>query len=298
MPVLKALALSLLGLLFTNAAQAQDLPQIPEQFRGFWAIPSCEAPEVVYVTLGGADLYIDMLSEEASLSVITDSFSYKGWTVVVPDTPDSFWMLKELADGGVIDAYPMYPTEEERAADPNVWEPDPYNINLARIEVSDEPLLSCDTLPSEFWAVHGEGLAFFEAFDAASRTCGGGAPCFKALFDIFDVTGDGSLGRAELARAARMIGYAVIFQDDFYYSFEDLAQGQGAGVVAGIAGAEILLRNFDYNDDQTLSLEELMLNREQILLADFQLSFLMLREGSGIGRAVMEGVDDLDDILR
>lgn len=298
MHFLKTTATAITGLFVSTLAHAQDLPQIPQEFHGYWAVPSCQEPEIVYVTFGGADLYIDIMSEEASLSVISDSFSYKGWTVVVPDYPENFWMLKKNADGTVTDAYPIYPTDEERATNPDVWEPDPYNINLARIDSSMEPLLPCDSLPPSFWALHGEGLAFFKAFDAASRDCSGEASCFQALFDIFDVTKDGSLGRAELARAARMIGYLMVFRDDFYYSLEELAQGQGVGVVVGIAGAEILLRNYDYNDDQAISLNELLLDRQQILAEDFQLSFKMLRDSSEVGELVMEGADTLEDILR
>ncbi|WP_043340986.1 hypothetical protein [Belnapia moabensis] len=63
----------------------------------------------------------------------------------------------------------------------------------------------CEAVPPEVALLHGEGVAVMAALEHAEAACGGAdtAGCFGAVVAQADVSGDGRLTRAELARLAR-----------------------------------------------------------------------------------------------
>ena len=79
-----------------------------------------------------------------------------------------------------------------------------------------DDLKRCDRLPGQYYAFFGEAIAVFQSFDEVQSRCDGDSAqrCVRAIFELFDVSGDDRLSRAEIGRALRagafFFGYEVI----------------------------------------------------------------------------------------
>lgn len=277
--------------------QAAD-PMIPERFQGIFATPTCEDPEYIYGTLGGAEVFFDRVDGGASLSIVTDVLIEGDWTVVVPDDPSSYWLLRFDSDGRMEVGYPLWPSDEELAANPDLGDPDPYDIDVGRIEIDPETPVPCETLPPDISAAHGEGYAFLFALDDIARDCGAKGDCLDRLFAHFDVSRDLRLNRAEIARAVRGFAYVSVYGSDYYYETKDFAGAFALAALIGPGASELLLRNFDYNDDDAVSLDELLLDRPGLRAADFPLSMRMLSEDDELSEGLRDAIEDLGRTLR
>jgi hypothetical protein len=123
----------------------------------------------------------------------------------------------------------------------------------------------CADAPTAVQWIYGEAIAGFNGAGRALTICGGdaGPACLRSLFDVVDVTGDGSLSRAEVARLLRIGGFfAGYFAQPkaLVASQEVLIPTAVAGAI-GTVGAAAIIGNMDYDDDGRLSMEELLQDR-------------------------------------
>lgn len=283
---------------FSSGLAHATEPLIPEQFQGIYATPSCDDPEYIYGTLGAAEVFIDRVDGGASLSIVTDVLSEGDWTVVVPDDPSSYWLLRLDPNGRLEVGYPLWPSDEELAANPDLGDPDPYDIDPSRIKVDSETPVPCDAFPPDVSAAHGEGYAFLSALDMIAWDCGARGDCLTRLFGHFDVSQDGQLNRAEIARAMRGLAYVSVYGSEYYYETQDFVGAFGLATLIGPGVSELLLRNFDYDGDEAVSLDEILLDRPGLRDADFPLSMRMLSEDDELGDGLRDAIDNLGRTLR
>ena len=114
----------------------------------------------------------------------------------------------------------------------------------------------CAAVPAALAARHGEGFALLAALEHLEAACAGEAgACLGALVAQADVSGDGELGSAELARLARGLGWVVALQDGA--TAETLGAATGAAGLAGVLAARLLVESLDYDGNGRLSPAEL-----------------------------------------
>ncbi len=119
----------------------------------------------------------------------------------------------------------------------------------------------CAAPPPGLSLLHGEGVAFLAALEHLEAACGAGTPgaCAAALIAQGDVSGDGRLSAAELARLMRGAAWLLAVQDGG--AAETIAVSLGGGALAAILAARLLVESLDYDGDGRLSAAELLQDR-------------------------------------
>ncbi len=119
----------------------------------------------------------------------------------------------------------------------------------------------CPSIPSRLAVLHGEGLSFLAALDGMEAACAGEnlPSCLDAVWNWADVTRDGSLTAAELARLTRGLAYAVMLSEGA--EANELAAALGAGALGGVAVGWALIANVDYDGSATITKAELLQDR-------------------------------------
>ncbi|MFB9971378.1 hypothetical protein ACFFMP_15775 [Pseudoroseomonas cervicalis] len=149
----------------------------------------------------------------------------------------------------------------------------------------------CPGPPLSFAALHGEGLAFLGALEGLEAACGAPgastAQCVAALVAAGDVSGDGLLSVAEIARLVRGLTWVLAAAEDA--SPENVLAAGGGGLLAGVAIARFAMESLDYDGDGKLSAAELGQDR-----AGFTRAL-----GAEAGRPLrLEGVQEGVTVLR
>lgn len=118
----------------------------------------------------------------------------------------------------------------------------------------------CPAPPLAVLALHAEGLAMLAALEHIEAGCApdAAAACLRALLAAADVTGDGLLSAAELARLARGVAWVVAVADGV--SGERLAGAVGIGALAGLLVRGVV-DSLDYDGDGRVSAAELEQDR-------------------------------------
>ena len=239
-------ATCLIGLLPTLAWA----DKIPAQLLGVWATPNCTTAQDTLVFFNG--FYLWLGEDETTLSGIT-----------LADTqPEAFTRLEEsdgypnffqvLPDGRLREAF--LPEDAELTAMPNdTWASSDYE--------------NCDgTLPRDKVMLHGEALALLSVANSAQDACKQNqASCATTLFAGIDVSGDGNLSTAELARLFRVAGYLAAVSEDSGANNDDLAAVLATSLPVAPLMASAIINSFDYDDTGTLSLAEISQDRSAAL---------------------------------
>lgn len=136
----------------------------------------------------------------------------------------------------------------------------------------EKDLVQCPDLPGNYYALFGEAIALFRAAGSIARKCEAGddGRCLEAAFGFVDVTGDGQLTAAEIARVIRALSFFV-----GYGIAESQKKKSGGGpvklgdVVLPVALANLLsplfanslIDSYDFDGNEAISLEELLQDR-------------------------------------
>jgi hypothetical protein len=162
----------------------------------------------------------------------------------------------------------------------------------------DTPVLRwqrCAAPPPGLAALHGEGLAVLAALERLEAACQGGttAPCVAALVAAADVSGDGMLGVAEVARLLRGTAWALAAQDGA--TPVALAGAAGLGAATALVLARITVEGLDFDGDGRLSVAELAQDRAAWPpgggdAAGRPVALEALGEGAGLLRALLERI--------
>jgi len=241
-------ALALLAVLPAfSPAIAQD---IPESMRGTYAAPSCAAATAaVHITSRSV---VEMPRDgEQRLTRIARLGSAGDWTMLVATGADARRIMLRAA-----------------GTDVDVLVPD------AKIRDDQLPGLAtetryerCTEAPT-IVTLHAEGLAFLHALEAMEPVCGrnlGNAnACLQAFFEYADISKDGKLSPAEIARALRGATWAIQMTEGA--DGTTLAAGYAGSALLGIAAAQVVVQAYDYDLSGSLSIAELTQDRMPVPL--------------------------------
>ncbi len=244
-----ALAASLLAL--PAAAQAPQPPQaaaqpgtIPVAAQGLWANGQCSDPAALLFLTGR---YWALLPKEGPQELwrVERTAGQGGFTLAVADDADQTRLILR-PDGERLETRTPGPKQPDDAI-PG----DAPATQWAR----------CPSLPAPLAALHGEGLSFLGALDGIEAACAAGEPggCIAAVFAWADVTRDGVLAPAEMARLVRGATHMAMLATGA--ELDTLAGALGAGALGGIAAAYALIASYDYDNSGTLSQAELLQDR-------------------------------------
>lgn len=234
-----------LALLAALPAFAQD---IPEGTRGTFAAPDCTtATTAVHIT--PRSIVRMAMDGEQRLFRAAHLRSAGDWTLAIGEGDDPPRILLRGSGDAVEVAVPDAKTRDDRL---------PGNVTPERLQrCTEAPVLV---------SLHAEGLAFLHALEAMEPACetGDAMACLRGFFDYADVTKDGKLSPAEIARALRGATWAVQMADGA--DGGTLAAGYAGSALIGIAVAQILVQAYDYDLSGSLSMEELTRDRMPVAL--------------------------------
>lgn len=232
-------------------ALAEDTP---EEFIGIWATPNCNSATDTLVFFNG--FYLWLGEEETTLSGL--SLASEAGAESAGEPPDDFIRLEEsdgypnffqvLPDGRLREAF--LPDDAELSAKPDAdWASTDYE--------------RCgNALPRDKVMLHGEALAVLSVVNEAQSVCSTNQPaCATTLFNGVDVTGDGNLSIAEIARLFRVAGYLAAVSEENGASNDDLAAVLATSLPVAPLMASAIVNSFDYDDNGTVSLAELSQDR-------------------------------------
>jgi hypothetical protein len=272
-----ALALALLA---APAAMAQPITGgVPEQLRGAWFAGPCADPQAMLMLTARSAARVDA-ELPGRMFRFAEMREAGGYTVGVGAGAEAPRLLFRTAPEGLDTIEPDPKTRDDRLPGdgaPEVWR-------------------RCPTPPAALAALHGEGVAILAAFEHLEAACGTGTPgaCAEAIIRQADVSGDGRLAPAELARIARGAAWVVAVQEGA--TQDVLAGAVGAGALGGILAARLLVESLDYDGDGRLSLVELTQDRAGAFAAaagtaeGSPLRLQGLAEGAGMLRGLVEAL--------
>ncbi|MBU8537224.1 EF-hand domain-containing protein [Falsiroseomonas tokyonensis] len=275
-------ALLFLALPFAAQAQSETGAGVPEALRGAWFAGECTDPEAMLLVTARAAARVEA-EAPSRLFRFRQLRSAAGWTIGTGGGAEAPRLM--LRPGGEAGAAGLETAEPEaKLRDDRL----PGETELASWR-------RCPAPPVALAALHGEGAAFLAALEHLEAGCGSGTPgaCAAAIVAQADVSGDGVLTVAELARLLR--GAAWLAAVEGGATQDAVAISLGAGSLAGILSARLLMESLDYDGDGRISAGELTQDRVGFATAPGTAAGRPLRldgvaEGAGMLRGLMEGL--------
>lgn len=224
--------------------------EVPDTLRGVWATPDCVSPEDTLVIY--RSFYLWLGQEETALTGVTMPESQpEDWTrLQESDGYPNFFRL--LPDGKLREAF--LPDNADPASSPqDDWQTTDYE--------------SCQgALPRSQVLLHGEPMALLQVASNAQAVCQlDRQACTSILFAGVDVSGDGNLSTAEIARLFRVAGYVAAVSEENPANNDELAGVLAASLPIGPLMASAVINSFDYDDNGALSLAELSQDRGTLI---------------------------------
>lgn len=290
MPSLKtfrAAAALLLALpLVAPAGAQQPAPQpaiqapVPEPLRGPWYQGACADPSAaLHLTARAAVRLPD--NGPARLIRFSQSRVQEGWTLGTGRGAEAPRILLRGSAEALETAEPEPKLRDDRLPG----------------ETPIQAWHRCPAAPPGLAALHGEGVAFLSSLEALEAACGPAAPspdsCVAAVIREGDVSGDGKLSVAEIARLVRGASWLLAAAEDA--TPETVLATGGGGLLAGVAMGRLLMESLDYDGDGKLSAAELAQDRLGFGRATGQaegrpVRMQGLQEGVALLRGVVEGL--------
>ncbi len=320
--------IAILGLVWALPAQAQ----IPSEIIGIWSAEGCADPDS-FIIISGPTI---MQFEDGAVFRFGDGFietdivrasdGGDGWTQLKfgsnitrrvrldgdrlevdldPGAPDPAERVPQEApedesEDGAQD-------EEANGADSDAEAQAPQESAPLAPDTQRGFLERCQTAPARWQLPHGEVITFIQAQETLEATCSQADPaaCIGGMIALADVTGEGALSVAEFARALRMIVHfaaLVGFEDEERVAtireVEVLGAVGAAAIFAPILG-RMLVSSLDYDSSNTVTLSEIMQDRQAAELAGTFGAQTFRRSRQNIERAVesLGGLQNLLDLL-
>lgn len=152
----------------------------------------------------------------------------------------------------------------------------------------------CRALPASTSLLHGEAASLLLAMPAVQAACADSpAVCADELMAVGDVADTGGLNEADLSRLIRIATYLGTADGDA--DSDQILGGQAASIGLAPILADMILRSFDYDADQQLSLDEMTADRSLLNAGS-----LNVAESSGnqLQQSLQQGMHRLEGLLR
>jgi hypothetical protein len=251
---------------------------------------------VIFLALVGTSAQEAVASSElvglwsAASCASVDDLEYQGRTLTAYSADDAVYIMPQfiteiepglylsVTEESGIDKYPFfarrgeaelvqYWPKEELASDEDARvffetaTSEEFDSGAVLQNMEEIRLQPCPGLPFEYGLAFGEAFSVLKSLDEAVFQCRTDLEgCPKSLFDMVDITDNGALSVAEMARlfrAATLLGSAA----------DDSASKPGVGAVAAVSAslapiaAAGVLHSFDYDRSGDLSFGELFSDR-------------------------------------
>jgi len=224
--------------------------KVPAPMQGIWATPNCNSATDTLVFFNGFYLWIGDSDNSGGETILT-GLELSG------EQPEEFARLEE--SDGYPNFFQILPDGRLREAflpDGADWEAVPDQ------DWASTDYERCEQLASDKAMLHGEALALLDMANTVQTVCQTDqALCATSVFAGLDVSGDGNLSIAELARLFRVAGYLAAVSEDTGATNDDLAGVLAASLPIAPLVAAALVNSFDYDDNGTLSLAEISQDR-------------------------------------
>ncbi|MBR0652596.1 hypothetical protein GXW78_23265 [Roseomonas terrae] len=222
------------------AAAPATASGVPEAMRGTWAAGSCTSPDALLHVTARSVAKLPAAGP-ARLVRFRAMREQDGWTLGIGAGAEAPRIMLR-PDGAALDL-----------AEPDVKLRDDRLPGATRVT----RWTRCSAGSVGPAVLHGEGMAFLGTLERLEAACQGGAvqACINSLVAEADVSGDGALSPAEIARLLRGAAWALALQQGS--EPDAIAAAGGLGGIAALAAARLLVASLDYDGDGRLSLAEL-----------------------------------------
>lgn len=219
---------------------------VPANMQGIWASPNCEQPAQTMALFNGFYLWIG--EETTFLSGIQEV-----------DRPKDGWVRLREPDG-----YPVFLQVTPEGNLKETYAPDNAPADALPTQDWDQTTYaSCNgRLPRSLVLLHGEPLAVLKVVDSVYGKCQADRQvCAATLFAGADVSNDGKISTAELARLVRVATYLAAVSGDDVIDNTELAGAITATIPIAPVLSSAVVHSFDYDNDGVLSLQEMTQDR-------------------------------------
>tara|TARA_Y100001970_G_scaffold208655_1_gene254303 strand:+ start:681 stop:1535 length:855 start_codon:yes stop_codon:yes gene_type:complete len=246
---------SLIIIFFSLSLKAELIfeNEFPENLQGIWSI-DCESGLQVHLIGKNSSLWIDEDYVGFNMSKTTN---VNGWTAYKWGEIDGsyYYFLNQNSQNQLIELTP-----------PDGWDGIDYSfLNSNEFSIYEK----CDSIPSMYQIIYGEIVSLMNS--KVIETCTDESKpqnCINETFKFLDVSDNDELSIAELTRAARILIYFT-FIDKRVDDDRDI--GFATYTTTSLffpAISKILIGNYDYDNSNTLSLNEIYTDRIDTL--DYQ----------------------------
>ena len=256
--------------------------EFPKNIQGIWSV-DCEEGLQVHVIGSNSSLWIDEDYVGLNISQTSDVHN---WTAYKWGEIDGsyYYFLKTNTQNQLMELTP-----------PDEWDGIDYSfLNSNDFSIYEK----CDSIPGVYQIIYGEIVSLMNS--KLIETCNvetNPQGCITETFNFLDVSNNKELSVAELTRAARIL---------IYFTFIDKRVGEDRDIGFATytttslffpAISKILIGNYDYDNSNTLSLNEIYTDRVASL--DYQNLFKDNIKGLDPSelRKLIENLDFLKSIL-
>lgn len=256
--------------------------EFPKNIQGIWSV-DCEEGLQVHVIGSNSSLWIDEDYVGLNISQTSD---VQNWTAYKWGEIDGsyYYFLKTNTQNQLMELTP-----------PDEWDGIDYSfLNSNDFSIYEK----CDSIPGVYQIIYGEIVSLMNS--KLIETCNvetNPQGCITETFNFLDVSNNKELSVAELTRAARIL---------IYFTFIDKRVGEDRDIGFATytttslffpAISKILIGNYDYDNSNTLSLNEIYTDRVASL--DYQNLFKDNIKGLDPSelRKLIENLDFLKSIL-
>ena len=256
--------------------------EFPKNIQGIWSV-DCEEGLQVHVIGSNSSLWIDEDYVGLNISQTSD---VQNWTAYKWGEIDGsyYYFLKTNTQNQLMELTP-----------PDEWDGIDYSfLNSNDFSIYEK----CDSIPGVYQIIYGEIVSLMNS--KLIETCNvetNPQGCITETFNFLDVSNNKELSVAELTRAARIL---------IYFTFIDKRVGEDRDIGFATytttslffpAISKILIGNYDYDNSNTLSLNEIYTDRVASL--DYQNLFKDNIKGLDPAelRKLIENLDFLKSIL-
>lgn len=224
--------------------------EVPDAMTGIWATPDCGSPTDTLVIY--QSFYLWLGKDETALTGLTLPQSQPDGWIRLEESDGYPNFFQTLPDGRLRESF--LPDDAELTAVPSdQWQTTDYE--------------SCsNALPRSQVLLHGEPVALLQVASRAQTLCQTNREaCANQLFAGMDVSGDGNLSTAEIARLVRVAAYVAAVSEDTPAQNDELAGVLAATLPLGPLMASAIINSFDYDDNGVVSLAELSQDRGTLI---------------------------------
>ena len=257
--------------------------ECPKKFQGIWST-DCEAGLHVHVIGKNNSLWID--EDYVGLNISKTTNDIEGWIAYKWGELDGsyYYFLNKNSQNQLMELTP-----------PDDWDGIDYSfLNSNEFSIYEE----CNSIPSMYQIIYGEIVSLMNS--NLIETCTDDSNpqnCINETFNFLDVSSNGELSVAELTRAARILIYFTFIDKRVD---EDRDIGFATYTTTSLffpAISKILIGNYDYDNSNTISLNEIYTDRIGTL--DYQNLFKDNIKGLDPSelRRLIENLDFLKSIL-